>query len=600
MQLICNGVSLDLYDDAGFQFTRTNPLYSFDDLKCERTTEFKLPATKTNDRVFGIARRPELRGVAMRRRYGAQLQMGAVVKNGYLYVSEWTGKEYAAILVIGELVDVQKFGNYEWGSLPLNYLINRTPYAANASDVPMIARMQYHMDEQGASIYGRYQPSIDVHELLKAINDNGLLPISGLTGQHFRIIRNAPHEIQDAQVTIGNNQAGATAANMDIFSDSPLIIADGSLIIGLPQGEPRVILSSFKAQPGTRISFPENTPANLCLCTSYSRAFGEHVYIEFFGGRGFKKTNGQIEYYGEQLAGKTFVVPDDPNNSGCFVLMTAEAAVWYSGINEPFFYFTSADPNFTGGDWSDVPDFSVTLRVNGLNANGVYYYENEMPAVAALQNLKLSDVLKIYCAVTGRLLNVTPTGIEFVERPTEDVMSLNVQSISNVSRDFGNFAQKSFVKFEDTDDVKDYEKEIITYTIDNVNLQEETTLLEMDATEGGVYTGGGTLYEDNVLLVRGCKEETDDLFEETEMLLPSNVIAQMSTGEWLERVSLSKNNFLQYLCNQSTKVKIQAFMTAYEYQQIKADTMLVIHGVRYTWTEGSWQKNVAKFTLAKA
>lgn len=580
-----------MYDDAGFQFTRTNPLYSFDDLKCERTTEFKLPATKTNDRVFGIARRPELRGVAMRRRYGAQLQMGAVVKNGYLYVSEWTGKEYAAILVIGELVDVQKFGNYEWGSLPLNYLINRTPYAANASEVPMIARVQYHMDEQGASIYGRYQPSIDVHELLKAINDNGILPISGLTGQHFRIIRNAPHEVQDAKVTISNDQTASTALQMGISTNSPLIIDNGSLRIGAPQGEPYVITSCFEVMGRLQITFPENTPENLCLCTSYSRAFGDHIYIEFIGGRGFKKTNGQIEYYGQPLAGRTITL-----SAFHFVLMTADAAAWYEGIDEPFFYFTSGDPHITGGDWTNVPSYSLDMRVSGLRENNVYFDESEMPAVLALQNLKLADILKIYSAVTGRLLNVTDRGVEFIERPTDDVVSLNVQSISNVSREFENFAQKSFVKFEDTDDVKDYEKEIITYTIDNVNLKEDTTLLEMEATEGGIYTGDGT----NVLIVRGCKEETDELYEDTEMLLPSNVIAQMSTGEWLERVSLSKNNFLQFLCNQSTKVKTQAFMTAYEYQQIKADTMLVIHGVRYTWTEGSWQKNVAKFTLAKA
>lgn len=93
MQLICNGVSLDLYDNASFQFKRTNPLFAFDKLACERTTEFKLPATKTNDRVFGIARLPVLKGNGMRRRYDAQLLMSGIVRKGYLYVSEWTGKE---------------------------------------------------------------------------------------------------------------------------------------------------------------------------------------------------------------------------------------------------------------------------------------------------------------------------------------------------------------------------------------------------------------------------------------------------------------------------------------------------------------------------
>ena len=590
MQLLCNGVALDLYEDTNIQFTNTNPLFAFDKLACERTTEFKLPATKTNDRVFELGRLPVLKGNGMRRRYDSQLLMSGIVRKGYLYVSEWTGTEYNAIFVTGELVDVQKFGNYEWGSLPLNYLINRNPYAANASNVPMIARVQYHMDEQGASIYGRYQPSIDVHELLKAINDNGILPISGLTGQHFRIIRNASHDVQDAKVTISNDQTASTALQMGISTNSPLIIDNGSLIIGAPQGEPYVITSCFEVMGRLQITFPENTPENLCLCTSYSRAYGENIYIEFIGGRGFKKTNGQIEYYGQPLAGRTITL-----SAFHFVLMTADAAAWYEGIDEPFFYFTSWDPQITGGDWTNVPSYSLDMRVSGLRENNVYYDESEMPAVLALQNLKLADILKIYSTVTGRLINVTNGGIEFVERPTDDVVSLNVMSVSNVSREFEDFAQKSFVKFEDTDDVKDYEKEIITYTIDNVNLKEETTLLEIDATEGGIYTGDGA----NVLIVRGCKEETDELYEDTEMILPSNVIAQMSNGEWLERVPLSKSNFLQHICDISTKVKIQAHMTSLEYVNMTPKTIINLHGCDYVWTESNWQGGVVNLTLAK-
>ena len=52
MQLLCNGVFVDLYENTKIQFTHYNPLFAFDSLKCERTTQFKLPTTKKNDSLF--------------------------------------------------------------------------------------------------------------------------------------------------------------------------------------------------------------------------------------------------------------------------------------------------------------------------------------------------------------------------------------------------------------------------------------------------------------------------------------------------------------------------------------------------------------------
>ena len=108
MQLLCNGVFLDLYENSNMQFTHDNPLYAFDKIKCERTTQFKLPATPTNDRVFALARIPAYTGDGMRRKFDAQLQMSGIVQNGYLYISDFDGKDYEAIFVTGELVGLQQ------------------------------------------------------------------------------------------------------------------------------------------------------------------------------------------------------------------------------------------------------------------------------------------------------------------------------------------------------------------------------------------------------------------------------------------------------------------------------------------------------------
>ena len=107
MQLLCSRVFLDLYENADVQFTHDNPLYAFDKIKCERTTQFKLPCTPTNDRVFSLARIPAYTGEGMRRKFKAQLQMSGIVQNGYLYISDFDGKDYEAIFVTGELVGLQ-------------------------------------------------------------------------------------------------------------------------------------------------------------------------------------------------------------------------------------------------------------------------------------------------------------------------------------------------------------------------------------------------------------------------------------------------------------------------------------------------------------
>lgn len=111
MLLLCNNISLDLYADANLQFKHSNPLFAFDKLECERTTQFKLPATPANDRAFALARIPAYAGTGMMRKFSAQLQAGTIVKDGYLYVSEFDGKDYTAVFVTGELLGLQAVKN---------------------------------------------------------------------------------------------------------------------------------------------------------------------------------------------------------------------------------------------------------------------------------------------------------------------------------------------------------------------------------------------------------------------------------------------------------------------------------------------------------
>ena len=107
LRLLCNGANLDIKSAQSITMTRYNPLFGFDKLQCERTTEFSLPDTPNNNRVFAMAKMPSTQGVAMRVRYNAQLVDGMCSQDGYLYISEYDG-EYKAVFVTGELLGLKR------------------------------------------------------------------------------------------------------------------------------------------------------------------------------------------------------------------------------------------------------------------------------------------------------------------------------------------------------------------------------------------------------------------------------------------------------------------------------------------------------------
>lgn len=111
MKIICNGVSLDIPSDASLSFERSNILWAFNDVKNERTLQFKLPSTPTNERVFALANDPAFKGDGMRKRFVAQLQVGTICKDGVLYVESYSKGAYNAVFVTNEYEELQTLRN---------------------------------------------------------------------------------------------------------------------------------------------------------------------------------------------------------------------------------------------------------------------------------------------------------------------------------------------------------------------------------------------------------------------------------------------------------------------------------------------------------
>lgn len=556
MQLLCDGVRLDLYDNASLQFTKKNPLFAFDELSAERTTSFKLPATPTNDRVLGVARVPAYKGDGMRKRFKAELQAGTVVKRGYLYVSSYSKNEYNAVMVCDMLFDLKAFGNYEWGSLIWGASVTDDIYNANAANIPTMARIKYHRPS-GDTV----QPAINIGKVLQQLDARDILPIKGVTNTNLWLIRKGDNRRLDQVLNVITSAPDGMELNIansqGLFDLYPMPTDDGA--------ELGYINALYIDQYGLTMTFADDTPENVCLCGSDNTS--PYHKVEFLGTRKFLRpltSGGAVRYEGQPLAGQTISVPGYKQ----FVLMT--------GTSTPY----NADPT-RAIDWAELDmrlETAVNVKVRVSGDGYKYYYSSQ------LTDLNIGDVLKMYSSFTGTLLGLDTDGsLRFFDTITPADKPIKLIDLDDVQRGFGDWAQKNYIRFKENENVIDYERKVIHYDIENENIQEEKDILVLECIEGGQYDSADTI------MIRGTENS----------LLTENAAAQTGSQEYMQRVSLIKNNTMQNICDASTSVKVQARMSMADFSALYSCTCFLVQNIRYIWLDAKWQKDTAKFTLAR-
>ena len=561
MQLVCNGIALDLYEGTGLQFKKTNPAFAFDAMSAERTTNFKLPATPTNDRVFECSKLPAFNGNAMRRKFDATLIDGVVLINGFLYVAAFDGKDYNAIFVGGLAYDLKKWTNEDWGRLIFNpAYVSDTIYNANAASIPTVARVRYH--NNGGDIY----PSINLSGLFTMLNAQGAFPIGGMYATTPRLIRKDRTDIEGARVRLVNG-ANAQDLNLDLSTNNPLITIGQMQMEYDAQDERAYMGNCFEVRDTCYLTFPDDTPKNLCICYASRDGQAPAYSVRFFGSRKFIRQNGQTVYSGAPLAGQTVEIDmtDWNDNLYQFVLMTADGAYWNANANAFFF----CDANYYG-TMENVPRYNIEVKMSG-SAGGV-------ACLSMLQGLNLGDLIKMYAAYTGMLINIKSDGsVQFVSSLAgNDIVLDEVLEQGEVKRTFADYAKRNILQYKESDDVNDDERLFAYYLISNDNIEDSKDLLTLNVSEGGVYT-------DDYILVRG-EEDT---------------LAKEYSTDYMVRVPFVKNNLLQQLCDASTQVKVKVRMDIYTFSLIDSSTGFVYRANRYSWTDAVWSNNVVSLTLAK-
>jgi hypothetical protein len=610
MQLICNGVRLEIYEDAGIQFTHQNPLFAFDDLKCERTTQFKLPSTPTNDRVFGLARVPAYKGDGMRRRFAAELQLGVVVKNGFLYVTSYDGKDYDAVFVTGELIGLQAVKNA--GKLPeivrdyVRVYVNQETTAAKNNFDYDLEQIKYRQAQDKPCA-----PSVSVAFLVNRIcTDFGLQVTLPQGVERLAIVPPYARTLQDTQVAFTNtghnvlpilddeptDYSNELTAGLSLLEQADRIfytyVKEGGSS-GIVQQTWEYLTQCLIAQQNLSLSFPNDFPADLFLIKVTDPGLDGMQGVEFLGDYSFSKYESGDESVdtttGECVTTDTgVVITGDPLRGRTVDVQNGDVLLFVTPLDYVNGRATS-NPQWVKNGWAfHQRDWSASIKAAGAED------EAQVGETIRLRDnvpdIDFSDLLKTIAAVTGTVLNFTNGRITFEDLDTSAYPVLDKIKIierKDVERRFGDYAQRNIVQYTQDDITPQIYIFREEYTIDNDNLEREKELFVLP------FSPASEIYESGQIRAYIDNSVTNS----KEFALLS--LTGRGGDDYLHRVPLSKCAGVQALCDVSTQFKVSVRMTAYEHEQITEKTLLLIDGTRYVWTERSWQSDVGQFTLAR-
>lgn len=597
MQLLCNGVLLDLLDNSKLQFTHDNPLFAFDNLKCERTTQFKLPRTQKNDAVFSLARIPAYDGTGMRQKFTAQLQSGAVVKDGYIYIGSYNGDTYDAVFVTGELIGLQALRDAGKISEVMTYTdyvtiggAGVTPATASGNDLRW-ANVNYAYPSGTIR-----RPSIWLAKIYRDMcSQLGITAASLPTAaEELWLVSKANGVSEDMEFVcerIDNTQPSATQPtdpynkltyNNTYFDSEAVEYGISKINPSSSAYNPNMYfyVVQFKAKTDLRLEFPENWPSTMYVY-DLSLVHEDDNGLPFYGDRGFTTgdlfdTSTHIYPYGDVLAGRAIeILAGDVFSfvdSRYYNYFRQEVLGTYY-YNAGFFLDETGSADFAG---------TYTIKVSSMNSplqdGDICRLQDNLPDVT------LIELLKVFAVVSGKVLNYTEAnGISFddLDFSTWGTFDLTgkLTKRGELKRTFADYAQTNLLAYNSDDSVRD--PITASYTINNDNIAEEKTLVTIPFSEGD--------YWDNVPVWIFVDDEVN-----------AEVLGSEGNGAAaLWRVSLPTNAGIQQLCNASTQIKVSAHLTLAQYNSITAKTRLLLDGTLYVWTARSWQNGIADFTLAK-
>lgn len=583
MSFNVGGRFLDLHADFELQFTKKNPLFAFDDLELERTTSFRVPKTPNNMQIFGFSNDYHRRGVAMRERVRAQWQNGIVVKDGYLYVSKFSGNDFECIFVTGELLflrDLRELGtvNQFIDSSIMCALNGALINAGNSSDVNA-ARVRYSVETSS-----QINPSwLLPHICNRVVANSGARVDFGETMQDidgFRVVTGKRKGVPETKLQLKRYFRDYPTHDMpypienylSIDGDDKLdgiINTDSSILVRVTTGswDNSDFLYGYFNQWISRqkiiIKFADNTSDDIFLAEASDGG------ISFLGGYSFvKNSDGSINYTGTPLAGREVEI----------------------NVGQRFILLTPSDQHYLEeqGLLGIIAGYSVSTAT--LSCDVTITGVDEQPNDAYIRardnfpEITIVELLKTISSLTGKILSVKDDKVVFVENVTAgSILPITdyIIQTSDLTRTFTDYSRNNIIDFDRDEELDIGRAVVMDYTIDNVNIGSDKELYKIPFSDGDLYFDG---YENNFII----RNEYDGY-----------TLAVGRTGINMGRIFLQKNNSLQRLLDTSTSIQLQCRMQIATFEKLSAESIIYYDGAKWVWTDAKWSKGIAVLSLSK-
>lgn len=611
-----NGQALDMPAGLSLQFQRKNILFAFDSIQVERTTNFSIPATPKNMRIFGFANSHLTRGEDMRVKIPATLTYGVLTKTGVLHISKYNvkNKTFECVFLTGELEQLKRVKDA--GNLS-EYYYPQAVAEIGGSVAGLDALWGVVTYEQNYPFEGEghtYFPSYNIKKVIEGAFAALGVPCS--IGEFANDLRVVPKEMKrgtlvkfESVPTVGTkknalNFSGTIGTFPSTIGED---VACNNIVCEVydygtefpktwrfVRDELAFNIDGFSFSDDVTLTFPDTFPSNIALVRIIS---GDGALPLYFVGDFF----GDYRYYFNPQTGSWTAANDLYSLAGLSVNIPANTPVGFLRMDGDFQTKSPADYSYGYEDialampeYADgMPAFSGEFEMRYTDEAMVSLYDN-------LEERKITDILKDVAAIGGVLIDVRG-GVVTLDSNFSDVLTKaadielrDVISVSTLTRTFSDYAQRNTVNFEQSKNVKDIDRVSLEYLINNKNIQAENELLTIGWSEGGSKLPDD---EDLQRLIAVYPNTVEDINADVPMV--ASVEDYVAAGFYMTRAGITRNQLISRLVEKSTSISVTVRMKMFEFDKIASDTVFWFNGSRWVWTEAKWSKDTVTLELAQ-
>ena len=612
-----NGQALDMPAGLNLQFQRKNILFSFDSIQVERTTNFSIPATPKNMRIFGFANSHLTSGADMRVKIPATLTYGVLIKSGLLHISKYNvkNKTFECVFLTGELEQLKRVkdaGNLSEYYYPQAVVNTSDPYGDEHSLWEQVGYVQNY--PSGGADYQTF-PSYNI----KKVIDGALsaLGVKSRIGDFANELRVVPREIKrgtlvkfDSVPTVGTKKntlhfsdtigtffstVGENVACNNIVCEVHDYGAEFPKAWRFVRDELAFNIDGFSFAHDVTLTFPDTFPSNIALVKIITGSGVQPLdFVEGF--------IGDYRYVFDPYTGDWSAENGLYSLAGLSVNIPANTPVGFLRMDGNFqtkspagFDYGYEDIALAMPEYSDgMPAFSGEFEMRYTDEKMFSLYDN-------LEDRKITDILKDVAAIGGALIDVRD-GVIILDNDFSNVLTKaadielrDVISVSTLTRTFSDYAQRNTISFEQSKNVKDVDRVSLEYRIENKNIQDEKELLRIGWSEGGSELPTD---EDLKRLIAVYPNTVEDINADVPMIA-SVVDYNFNLNFKMTRVGINRNALVARLVEKSTSISVTVRMKMFEFDRIASDTVFWFDGSRWVWTDAKWSKDTATLELAQ-